>query len=207
MAQGDSLIDLMTQYSLQGLIEWRETDESTRARARTSLQNHIEEDEWRVRDQIKKLYGQSIMKFMPMPKHGYRGVGPFFFIPRNLGGGDECKLSFDLFFLVNEKKSLAFRFEPADQEGYAHNYAHVQFCRKLMGKEIAPSDIPSWLPDSYPAFPLPSSDPLKLFLAMLTTVHGRSRGVEEVIREIFQKASQPNKATKYTDVLKKILDD
>ena len=206
MTQAKLLRELLTQYALEGVSDWKETDNNTQRRARVRLQHNIVEDEWTARVQIKKLHSQASMQFMPMPKHRNEGVGSFFFISRNIGDDGERKLSFELFCLVNEENSLAFRFEPADQEGHAHNYAHVQFCRTMMGKGISPDGIPSWLPDSYPAFPLPSSDPLKLFLAMLTAVHGRFGGIEQVLQEIFQKANQTGKVKEYTKLLKEMLD-
>ena len=196
MASRDSLSVLMKEYALQGLRDWQGADPKLRNRAKTCLGNKIvgEEDEFNY-----EIFKTSHDKFFPMPKGMNEKELKYCFFRTN------GKKSFELFILVKESTSLAFRFEPADAPEWRHNYAHVQFCRKMEGKQICPAEIPSWIPDSYPAFPLPSSDPLKLFLSMLTSVHGRSDGIEKIFREIFQKASQTGKIKTYLDILNGML--
>ena len=146
----------------------------------------------------------------PAPNWGHSGIEFCFFMPRTI---NDCynheQVAFDLFLLVKGENNLALRFEPADEVGYSHSYAHVQLCRKV-GKgssEFIPKGVPNWVPDSYPAFPLPSSEPLKLFLSMATALHGRSGGIDKVLREIFQKAGRPSKASAYLQVLDEMLDN
>ena len=99
-------------------------------------------------------------------------------------------MAFDLFLFVKEQNCLAFRFEPPDKPNWSHNYPHVQLSRDLLHRTVKPKGIPSWLPDSYPAFPLPSSDPLKMFLSLVTAVHGRHKGFESILVEMFQTAGR-----------------
>ena len=114
--------------------------------------------------------------------------------------------SFELFALVGRDNSLAFRFEPADEESSTHNYPHMQFCARLLNRQLRPGGVPEWLPESYPAFPLPYSDPMRLFLAMLTSIHGREGGLDAILREIFQQAGKIAQWRKYASALDRMLD-
>lgn len=204
---GRDLLELMKAYALRGYQDWNDnTPDPIRRRAMNCLNFKIVENEWQTREQVRTLHGTENRKFMPAPKHRHAGIEQCFFMPRSIGNDHDLKLAFDLFLLVNQAKNLAFRLEPADQPGHSHNYAHVQFCRKMMGGDLYLCGIPSWIPDSYPAFPLPSSNPLKLFLAMLTAVHGRSGGIERMLQDIFQRLGQPKNAVKYIKLLDEMLD-
>ena len=201
-----TVFDLMEAYAVWGYQDWNEnTSEQVRRRAMTCLNQKIVESDWQVRAQVRKRHDSKKKKFMPVPKYRHDGIDRCFFMPRSVGNDHEPKLAFDLFLLVNQAKNLAFRLEPADQPRRSHNYAHVQFCRRMMGGDFDPVGVPSWIPDSYPAFPLPSSEPVQLFLAMLTAVHGRSGGVERVLQDIFQRQSQPTNAAKCVELLGKML--
>ena len=204
MATNDLLDDLILQYALSGFGDWKtSTPEEVRRRARACLKNNIFENDGELRYGIGTLAG---MKFVPMPKYGYRTIiEQCFFLPKKLISADSEIWMFVLFILISGTRGLAFRFEPAG-EGSRHNYAHMQFCRQIMGDDSDPIGIPSWIPERDPAFPLPSSDPLMLFLAMLTSVHGRKGGIEEIITTIFQEANQTYRTKKYFDALKQLLD-
>jgi hypothetical protein len=65
--------------------------------------------------------------------------------------------------------------------------------------------VPSWLPNKYPAFPLSTTDPLKVFLAMITAIHGYTGGVVSVLQEIFWRAGRAQETLLYLDALKKML--
>ena len=182
MALRNDLSNVMKEYALQGFRDWWELGDEIRERARRCLENRIVESEGEFRYEIHKM---SHDKFFPMPRGSQeRQLNCCLFRIRN-------RSSFELFVLMNDSNSMAFRFEPADEPEWNHNYAHVQFCRELGAGAFFPGEIPSWLPENYPAFPLPSSDPLKLFLAMVTSIHGRSRGAQKLFIDIFQKANSP----------------
>ena len=194
MAPRDSLSELIKEYALYGFKQWKNADLDLHSRARICLQNMV------VSSQSEfdyEIYKPSHEKLFPMPTGSYqKDLNYCFFRTENWE-------SFQLCILLSEASSLAFRFEPADQPNSSHNYAHVQFCRKLKSRklkntEIRPREIPTWLPESYPAFPLPSSNSLELFLAMVTAVHGRAKGkgIEEIFRSIFQDASQTGRCRK-----------
>ena len=198
---GVSLLrDLMRQYAVQGLHDWREnTEERVRTRAVTSLGNKIASTD-------KELYFEigrpRPTKFFPMPKFGYgKEIDYCFFLPRVYESNGLERWTFVLFVLTNGRENLAFRFEPASGDKGKHDYAHIQFCRTVIGADFVPAGIPAWIPERDLAFPLPSSDPVKLFLSMATAVHGRSGGVDKVIINMFQRANQVNATRKYIGLL------
>ena len=205
MATRDLLADLILQYALRGFGDWKtSTPEEVQRRARACLKNKIFENDGELRYGISTL---AESKFVPMPKYGYRtNIEQCFFLPKKSKTAGAEIWMFVLYILISGSTGLAFRFEPAGDDGSRHNYAHMQFCRQVMGDDSDPIGIPSWLPERDPAFPLPSSDPLMLFLAMLISVHGRKGGIEQIITAIFQEANQAHRTKKYFDALKGMLD-
>lgn len=196
------LRDLVKEYALQGYQDWKSADSRTKQRARSCLMNRVAETEYEVRSEVKR---PSFDKFLPMPTCLYKKcIKRCFFRMEAIGEEKLNCRTFELFMLLDMENSLAFRFEPADDQAYNHNYAHVQFCRRVIRKGISPLGIPGWLPVNYPALPLPSSDPLTLFLSMALSVHGRSIGLEQLLVKIFQKANSPNKAREYIDVIEQM---
>ena len=198
MARHVLLSELMREYALHGIRQWRDVDLDLRRRANRCLGNKVIDSERELRYQIDR---PSHDKFFPMPRGSYQRDLKYCFFRT------EYRKSFLQCVLVNDTNSLILRFEPADEPGLNHDYAHVQFCREDKGGGIIPLEIPDWIPDSYPAFPLPSSEPLKLFLAMVTAVHGRSNGIQDILREVFQEAGQTKRYDEYITLLKEMLDE
>ena len=97
---------------------------------------------------------------------------------------------------------LGFRFEPADSAASTHGYGHVQMNTAMVRKNIAIKGIPEWLPTSYPAFPIRTSDPIQMFFSMATSVHGYEKGVVQVLQEMFK--SRPSEVARYVAALKSI---
>lgn len=196
MAQDRLLTELLKEYALLGVKDWHKADGELQAHARKCLENQIIDSDWEFWQQVNQP-AQDL--FLPMPRRSEAKQLEFcFFRVRN-------DASFELFVLVDRENSLAFRFEPADEDAFRHNYPHVQFCARLQKRELRPGGVPGWLPESYPAFPLPYSDPMGLFLAMLTSIHGRAGGLDQILREIFQQASKMAQLEKYTDILDQML--
>jgi len=63
--------------------------------------------------------------------------------------------------------------------------------------------IPQWVPDSYPAFPIRSSEPLRMFLSMATSIHGYERGMIPLLQDVFE--NRPTQAAGYLEVLKETI--
>ncbi len=65
--------------------------------------------------------------------------------------------------------------------------------------------LPQWLPDSYPAFPVPAEDWTEMFIAMITAVHGHQGGVDSLIRDLFEDGSSTGHGRRYNEMIEKVL--
>jgi hypothetical protein len=200
-------IELMKLYARRGIADWKQAPSQLRLRALKCLGTGIAENVAEATVSIQTFYDQNNanqLRFIPMPKHPKKGIERCFFLPvrEKQSGGNET-VAFELFLLVAGTDCLAFRFEPAHKGPTVHNYGHVQFSRTMLRKTIAVSGIPSWLPDTHPAFPVLTSEPLKVFLCMVTAVHGYDGGCTTILQEMF--AGRPGELAMYLDVLRKML--
>ena len=198
----------MKLYSVRGLSDWKETPMSLRKRALEQLTPAgIARNTTEANIAINTIWNQcnmSRIKFIPMPKRSKKALESCFFLPiRNIAANGCQSMGFELFVLVDKSNCLAFRYESA-HPGSIHDYGHVQLT-KVLKRRTAPTTIPSWIPDDFPAFPLGTSNPLDLFLAMAVSVHGRTGGFLYVLREVFQTASRTRDYGFYVERLKSML--
>lgn len=199
--------NLMRLYARRGIAEWRSTRDvnGVRRRVQECLGMAIAErddDLWTISADYNEANVNRMM-FIPMPKPG-KGIERCFFLPIRTAGQET--VAFELFLLVKETKCLAFRFEPAHHPPTRHGYGHVQMSRKMLRRTIEVQGIPEWLPDSYPAFPISTSNPLEMFLAMATAVHGYADGgLEDLLADIFQKEGRAVWIPVYHKELKEML--
>ena len=204
------LVDLMQQYARQGIHDWRSTPSPMRQRAEHCLGPKIAQNIAEASVTIHTIYNNQNddqLRFIPVPKHpNNSGIYPSFFLPirRIVEGGAEIA-TFELFVVVRNTDSLAFRIESAHPLPSAHNYGHVQMSRKMLQGKFAPRGVPEWLPDRYPAFFSPMPNPLQTFLGMAVALHGYSGGAEAVIQAIFQTAGRTRDAAVYLELLKRML--
>jgi hypothetical protein len=200
-------LELMRLYARRGIADWKTAPTELRGRAARCLGTAIAENEAEANVSIYTLYDEknaSRLRFIPMPKHPTGGIERCFFIPvRELQSGGKETVAFELFLLVARTDCLAFRFEPAHAARSVHNYAHVQFSRKMLRKTIDVKGVPEWLPDSYPAFPTLTAEPVGAFLCMVTAVHGYKNGCTAVLQDIF--AGRLGELALYLNELKRIL--
>ena len=204
----DDLDKLMLAYSRKGMQDWRDADAALKSAARRCLRNAIAEQQQDVNFTVDGRHTDP--QFIPMPRHEGADFEWCFFLPKKVNG--ELR-SLILFILVNcaRRDCIAFRFE-GSQRG-RHGYAHLQLTSKLknLGLTATPDVdgqsqcLPEWLPDSYPAFPIPARNWTEMFLAMVTAVHGHSGGVDVLIQEIFQEVQRPHDARRCMNVLEKML--
>ncbi len=203
------LTQLMILYARQGIRDWRNAPDRLKRRAREHLGVNIAERDREAEQTIHNFNNggkKGGLRFIPMPKHQTAGIERCFFLPvRKIVSGGRETAGFELFLLVTSDRCMAFRFEPADVRPSTHDYGHVQLCRTVLEKSLPIEAIPEWLPVSYPAFAISSSDPLQMFLCMTTAVHGYYGGVMKVLRDIFQNANRPNDANSYFKELADIL--
>ena len=137
-----------------------------------------------------------------MPQCTDSNIDWCFFLPIKINQESDEYLR--LFLLVKCKgyNWLGFRFE-GDRQSSRHGYSHLQFTRDI--PEFKNTFGPDWLPDSYPAFPVPARDSSEMFLSMVTAVHGLRGGIDELLKDIFQQAARPKDAIAYTKKLNKML--
>jgi hypothetical protein len=202
-------LELMKLYARQGIDDWKRAPQELRKRAQACLGMAIAEHEAEANITIHTIYNgtsSAHLRFIPMPKRPTSGIERCFFLPvREIESGGQVTFAFELFLLVAQRNCLAFRFEPAHYAASAHNYGHVQLSRKMLRKTIDVNGIPDWVPVTYPAFPMLTSEPLKVFLCVITAVHGYHGGSVAVLQEIFQRASRASELAFYLDELKKML--
>ncbi len=144
------------------------------------------------------------MRLIPMPC-GQRRVYAAFFAPWLATCDDPEQLSFDLVVLSQQSGPIAFRFEPGSGgSDVAHGYDHVQLSESLGRGKVKFENPLSPLPKTYPAFPIPSQDPVTRFLALVVAMHGFPRGVDEVFDNAFK--GQANKRKTYLDLTKAMVE-
>ncbi|MDE2921797.1 MAG: hypothetical protein OYL92_17030 [Acidobacteriota bacterium] len=200
---GGCLGELMLLYSRRGLDEWNGAKSDLRRKALECLSAAgIVETEDEAEEMIE---GSSCRRmFIPMPEGG-RGFERSFFLPSIVG--DRLK-ALTLFLLVNRARrdSIAFRFECAERSGTRHGYTHVQLTRdlRIAGRPDRLQGVPEWLPESYPAFPVPARDSLELFLAMATAVHGFPDGIDSLIVDL-HRGGRMDRARGYQERLRTML--
>jgi hypothetical protein len=202
------LTDLLTRYAKLGLEEWSRAPGELQRRAGICLLNQIVENDYQLSKTINTDYTAAdadALRFIPMPPVGMKGMERCFFLPiKKRSDGGSLEVSFDLFVLVDHQNCLAFRFEPADVPGHSHSYTHAQLCTRLRRKTLLLNVLPTWIPDTYPAFPVSASTPIELFLAMATSVHGNHQGgLRMLLQDIF--VGLPNDAKHYADGLRNML--
>ena len=202
---------LMLLYARRGIDDWKKAKPIMRRNAAQCLGMNIADNETEAAVTINTAYSPGFdshtkgLWFIPMPKMNKRGIERCFFLPIRRWVSDGWNLSFDLFILVSNKNCLAFRFEPAHAYNSRHNYPHVQPSRRLLLKSIQPNGVPEWLPESYPAFPIPAKNPLGIFLSMVVSVHGFHGGLDDLLPDVLKQANRSNEICSYMQELQDIL--
>lgn len=210
------LDELMKLYARRGVAEWEKAPAERRNRAPTCLGLAIADDDDQAAVALGAIYTKDIadrfragemdsrFRYIPMPTFPKKtGIECSFFLPIREPGNDG-RVSFDLFLIVTGRNCIGFRFEPA-HPGTLHGYGHVQACKALLRKSLPLATLPPWFPDRYPAFAISTSNPLRMFLSMVTAMHGYQGGVTRIIVEIFQTANRTGEANLYLNELSALL--
>jgi hypothetical protein len=194
-------VEFQKDYARRGLKDWNNATALNKGLVSSALGNKIAASEWEADDTIEAVredLNVSRCRFIPMPNVNHGGMKYCFFLPIRSPGD---KLSFDLLLFIDGKRWLGFRFEPADSPESTHGYGHVQMNTSMVRKQMSMKDnIPDWLPTSYPAFPIRTSDPMQMFFSMATAVHGYEKGMVQVLKEVFQ--GRPREVARYVAALK-----
>jgi hypothetical protein len=111
----------------------------------------------------------------------------------------ECDIDLWLFSGHKSRKSFGMRFERGRQGHDTHAYPHLQFTRKFEG-HLVTTDLPSELPNSYPAFPTRCRAPGDTWLAMLVSLYGLSDKDRAALSEVVGRIQDAQKL-ELTDVL------
>jgi hypothetical protein len=192
----EALIELIRFYAYRGVSDWGGASPDLKSRASICLgPKHIAENQGHVDRAINMSFKNHLSDsyfYIPMPAHSKKIEQAFFMPIRDLSNKNPM-ISFYLFIIVSKNKSvggiashcLAFRWEPVDRETNSHAYAHVQLCTSTAIRTLPHVEIPNWLPVSYPAVPIGSSDPINMFLLMVTSIHGYPERMETLMIEIF----------------------
>lgn len=205
------LDELMKLYARRGVDEWwRDASAELRKRAPLCLGMGIADDYDQASVAIRATYAgvvNSRFRYIPMPRFPKNpGIDWAFFLPIR-EAGHNGRVSFDLFLIVNGRNCIGFRFEPAHPGLTLHGYGHVQACKAMLRSSLPLATLPPWLPDRYPAFAIATSNPLRMFLSMVTAMHGYQGGTTRIILEIFQAASRTRDANLYLNELDALLLD
>lgn len=202
------LKDLLTLYAERGVTDWKSASYRIRSLAGRCLGAQIAENTTEANVTIATQFSPTStarLRFIPMPDFpGKRGFQWSFFIPLIQFRQNVLHVEYNLFILIDGTHWLAYRFEPAHPRP-GHDYGHVQLCQQLVRRTVQPDPAMNWLPASYPAFALGTSDPLRMFLSMATALHGNSGGIDRVISEMFVAASRPRDVSKYIAHLKHMM--
>jgi hypothetical protein len=199
----------MWLYARRGIAHWKGADEDLRRRAKRCLGPWgIAEDNNAARAAIRTIHDPTRptrLMFIPMPKYPKSGIERCFFLPLRETKDGTDTIAFELFLLVARTDGLAFRIEPAHSVRSAHGYGHVQSSQAMLGGTVPVQGLPGWYPDSYPAFPVLTADPLEVFLWMATAVHGYKTGLVPILEEIFQAGNLTPEAPPYFKKLEEML--
>ena len=184
--EDEELVELMRLYVRKGVRDWR-THYPTHARRDTecTLKLRIaqnDHDAVAVLDGNRKRTGA---EFIPMPRLDAPKIEWAFFAPRRKTADPAAGWVFDLLLLLEQGRHIGFRLESADgYEDARHGFSHVQLSWRFRHRQVEPEAALKWLPDSYPAFPLPGNESTDRFLMLLVALHGFPTGTGELLREM-----------------------
>lgn len=196
---------LISVYAHQGVRDWQNmADDDTQTDAGHCLgHKYLANVKEKISDALQQSMSSGAPKFIPMPQignKGHRSKGfrwPFFALAKNKDG--QKVTHFELFILYKQKECLAFRLELGHPGSKSHKYSHLQFNQKLYNRRIQARGIPPFISVSFPAFPLPSSDTMSLFFAMIVAVHGYEETQKIMKRILYHDINEYPKYSKALD--------
>ena len=206
---GDSISDLLRKYARLGWEHWNSRPNDFKNQAEKQIGVKIADSQWNAESAATNPFKLAAtsgkqMQLIPMPcKH--RNISAAFFVPL-AGRNNQSDLSFDLVVLLEQGSpcTFAFRFEPASQDsGTTHGYDHMQLSNSLCQRQVTLCGVLSHLPSKYPALPIPGKEPVTRFLAMIVSMHGYPRDINEILNRAFN--GELKKSKTYLELTKKIL--
>ena len=196
--------ELLQKYAKLGWKHWNKQPNDEKQRASKQIGVEIAACEWSAMNAATVPFrpGKSML-LVPMPCKP-KNKPTSFFVPWT-DGEFNTDLSFDLVILLDQSPHpFAFRFEPAEQGiSSTHGYNHVQLSKSLGKREVPVDNVQTYLPTTYPAFPIPSKDPIHRFLSMAVAMHGFPYGFNDILGDAFQ--GDRSKFRKYRNMTKEML--
>lgn len=203
MAKRTDLEELVCRYALAGVEEWQRS-KSTAARL-TAAQLLCTKVAASEHDATQAVYNRKTGEngcLLPARELTASDIEWAFFKPRQ--DAAEAQWMFDVVFWLKDQKHICFRLEPADGGKDArHGYSHVQLSWRFNGKQSVPRKPLRWLPDSYPAFPVPGKCSLDRFLMLVTALHGFPACTSTVLERLW--IGRPKKCKEYVDRVRGLL--
>ena len=188
------LQELMYQYMRKGMRDWygSEVREGQSDIEKLLGAEILREDDYLMSRAVDPEKHRGRETLVPMPKLTTAQIVWAFFTPRQEAVGKGAEWTFDLVLLLPCNEHICFRLEPADRrEDGRHGYGHMQLSWRFHGKRAIPKEPLKWLPDSYPAIPVPGTDSLDRFLMLVVALHGFPSGGEALLTELLR--NQPTK--------------
>ena len=191
--------ELMCRYALAGVEDFNEWQKSGGNTARSTIEKSLRARIAASKDDAMRAVCQqkgTNTHLVPARRLTTSDIEWAFFKPRQEGGRTEWM--FDVVFWLPSCKHICFRLEPSDQGDDArHGYSHVQLSWRFNGKQSVPQRPLKWLPDSYPAFPIPGKCSLDRFLMLVTALQGFPACTKTVLIEIWR--DRPRKGQDYVE--------
>ena len=194
---------LVCGYALVGADDWRQSRSEDKRRAVEQLLGaRIAASRDDAARAVYQRMGGESTDLIPARKLTARNVEWAFFKPRQ--DRAEAQWMFDLVFWLKGHKHICFRLEPADGgENARHGYSHLQLSWRFNGRQSKPQRPLKWLPDSYPAFPIPGKCSSDRFLMLVAALHGFPACTSKVLEGIW--AGRPRKGKEYVDRVRGLL--
>ena len=211
------LQELMYQYALKGIQDWKNSEiRKAKSSVQKLLNARIVETDFEASRAVDPVKHKGHEELVPMPKLTTDSIEWAFFTPRREVDDHDGEWMFDLVLLLPDhqppdsqppdsqppdsqppdSRHICFRLEPADQlEGTRHGYSHMQLSWRFHGKQTEPEKPLKWLPDSYPAFPIPGKCSLDRFLMLVVALHGFPSCTQTLLR--YLKRERPVKAREF----------
>lgn len=182
---------IMLVYGRAG-IDWfsKKLDPGRQRKVRTRLSSLLELDVVQLERKFASLRGGGSPDFNFIPMLAPEGTDYqfAFFRPHFKAQGDSYTCEFMLLYWLDHEhpgtpepragKLLAYRFEApdtgvdADGKGtHSHAYHHVQITRDVKLPYLK-TDLPEWVPISYPGLPMNARTPMEYFATLLVSVYG-----------------------------------
>lgn len=203
-----SIKELIRAYAKLGVKYWNEYQPyDVREKARQRVDADILDTEIKATNVINYMRPGTSGKrpvLIPMPCEQSKVYSAFFTPWLGRHSGQE-NWSFNLVVLLQQGYLITFRFEPSVEHypDARHGYEHVQLSQTLGPERVRQDASVSPLPNTYPAFPIPSQDKVTRFLSMVVAMHGYPAGTLDIIQKAF--IGEPGRARTYLGLVKTML--